>query len=439
MANSPLKTFPLNNQFISSINYKTPEDQLKNEIKPSFIVVLDRSGSMRDSVRRIVTEILPIMFQKLGYEPTDNIHLVTFSDDDEYHLLQVNQLTAMTNFDQGGTNMFPAVFRLREIFQNFQSNGIEVLRILAISDGLISDQDKTEASASELAKFAKSFSIAINSQAIRWEQPSADTRALCSLLQLNNVKSAQMVDTKLITPNEDIAELWAQLFMDDQLTSGTTLTSKCKVFLKNPWDEEATEKIRLQDGSNTVWMTQVPNDMKVDGAKVDVNDGGELNYEKLYELMKEKYKYVVNQMKVHKIVSTKESITIMHRIVTYFRRVEIEVKVPAGTKKFSSLLEDIANDRKVAYMSPEELKAYLEPKDIKNEFKPTKSENPKQEVKPVTTSMTALTPEQLVEVIKSFEATSVMVLLLKQPENEGNCNCNCKCNCLCHFKSFNNQ
>jgi hypothetical protein len=436
--------FPLNNQYISSINYKPPPNRPQVTTKPEFIIVLDRSGSMRDSVRRIVTEILPIFFKRLGYDDTDSIHLLTFSDDDEYSLTPVNGLTSMTTFDQGGTCMFPAVRRLTSLFQAFEESSVEALRILAVSDGLISDQDGTEKAASELAKFAKSFSISINSQAVRWEQPSADTRALCSLLQLNNVKPAQMLDTKLLMPNEDIAEAWARLFLDDQLTTGTTLTSREKVFLKNPWDEEATAKVRLQNGSNTVWMTQMPSDMKVDDAPVSVSEAREeLNYETLYELMKEKYNYVVNQMKVHKVVSTRESVVTMHRIVTYFKRVEIEVRAPAGTKMFSKLLEDIANDKNVAFMSPEELKAYLEPKDVVADLKPSMSEKreSKREANAGVGGATLMTlqPEQLLDVLKSFGASSVMVLLLQQPagtnENK-NCKCDCKCGCPCHFRSF---
>jgi hypothetical protein len=444
-AAAPLTTHPLNNQFISSINYEPPPNQPQSPTKPQFIVVLDRSGSMRDSVRRIVTEILPIMFNHLSYDMTDKIHLLTFSDDDEYHLLPIDQLTSMTTFDQGGTCMFPAVRRLTEIFQQLQEQATDTLRILAISDGLISDQDKTEEAAGELARLASGSAIAVNSQAVRWEQPSADTRALCSLLQLNNVNQAQMVDTKLASGNGEIGDTWARLFMDDGLAGGSMMSSNMKVFLRHPWDEQASEKIRLQRGANTVWMTQVPSDVKVNDAPVSVGDGGQLDYRRLYELMREKYDYVVNQMKVHKVVSTKESVFVMQRIVTYFRRVEVEVPAPAGAKKFSKLLEDIANDRNVAHMSPEELKKYLEPRDVAGEMKPGGGEVPKvAAVKNVAAAVAApaiapMTPEQLAEVLRSFGVGSMMVLMLQQPKGDGSgktCGCHCKCSCPCHMKGF---
>lgn len=164
MASHLLKVYPIDNHFISSINYTAPENSPQNAFKPEFMVILDRSGSMGGSVRRIVSEILPIMFNKLNYQLTDKIHLVSFSDSDEYHFVEISQLTEMTNFIQNKTFMFPAIRRSTEIFQKLHQDCTEALRILAISDGQIFDQDQTEAAASELAKFVKTFPIEISSQ-----------------------------------------------------------------------------------------------------------------------------------------------------------------------------------------------------------------------------------------------------------------------------------
>jgi hypothetical protein len=325
---------------------------------------------MGDSVRRIITEILPIFFSKLSYNENEMVHLITFSDDADYYKMRVSDFKTLTKFIQSGTQMLPAIKKLSKLMKTFKRNKIEALRVLTISDGRIGDQVETSAAAQTIAALVQTFPVAINSQAVRWEEPTADTRALSCLLQLNNVKPATMVDSKTSQKNEVIADEWAKLFIDDELVGFQSIISAQAVFLSFPWDKKPLTKIRVTEGDNTVWLTKIPKDVSVSGKEVNMKQLTTLSNYRLHELLRNKYETIVEKLKLLKIINSENSKKAVENIVNYFKAVNIEVPAEDGTRSFSEALEELADDNSMTNMTPEQQAEFLKSKKIEVEPPP---------------------------------------------------------------------
>jgi hypothetical protein len=325
---------------------------------------------MGDSVRRIITEILPIFFSKLKYDPNEMVHLITFSDDADYYKMKVSDFKTLTNFYQGNTYMLPAVKKFNELVNTFKVENIEALRILTISDGIIFDQDTTSAAAETIAALVQTFSVAINSQAVRWQEPTADTRALSCLLQMNNVKLAYMVDSKRYQQTEVIADEWAKLFMRDELVGFQSIESPEPVFLRNPWDTMPLAKIRVTKGRNTVFLTKIPVNMTIGEEKVNVKQLTTLSNYRLHELMRNKYETIVEKVKLLKIINSASSRTAADNIVDYFKAVDDEVPMDEDSRSFYFVVKKVARDNSTARMSMSQLAEYLKDRKVEVDAPP---------------------------------------------------------------------
>jgi hypothetical protein len=127
-------------------------------------------------------------------------------------------------------------------------------RILTISDGEIWDKEDTLRNASKFAEEIKGKYI-INSQAIRLftsdDQP--DTTALCTVLQLNNVNKANLIDINSNLPSKKIANKIFELFQNDGLNKSLFLKSKNQKFRESPWGEELN-KVLLSYENNVLFF-----------------------------------------------------------------------------------------------------------------------------------------------------------------------------------------
>ncbi|CAF4883686.1 unnamed protein product [Rotaria sp. Silwood1] len=97
--NSDLELFlyPNENGFIGKLTLNLSDDSNINESLLSksnvyTIVILDRSGSMGNSVPRFVNEILPLIFKSLNYDNNDIITLITFDSTPNKYTIPIKQL-----------------------------------------------------------------------------------------------------------------------------------------------------------------------------------------------------------------------------------------------------------------------------------------------------------------------------------------------------------
>ena len=277
----------------SLINAKT------NSVSAEFIIILDISGSMGYNVNRIITKILPNMLTKLNYLDDDIIHLITFEDIVEYHPMTKKQLEKSTIRSMRDDDMREAFNVLDNIIHTKQT----CFRILTISDGDVMYQKETLQIASEFAAKIKG-KYSINSQAVRFFTSSSqpDTTALSSVLQLNTVKKATLIDINSAQDDNEIVDILYPLFIDD-LDSNIILQSKTNNLRIDPWAVPVKE-IRLIPGRNVIWSS-FPYGLelligKKDVHPVKVQKAAEVSKANYKEILGEKINYYIQKLKVLK-------------------------------------------------------------------------------------------------------------------------------------------
>lgn len=353
-----LNLYPVDGQYVAELNVPNSSNN-KSNLKTETVIILDRSGSMGDAVERIVKQVLPKFFSNLQCQASDSFHLIAFDDEIEYYELKVEELSDFDMCARDGTYMYETVTKLSELFQIFHEKNVELLRILTISDGEISDTAETIRAADKLAKFVNKFNILVNSQAVRW-YGKADTTALCCLLQLNNVTKSNLVESGYEDGVDITAKKWADLFAGDKLMTNMVLKGDKEIFLKNPWDTEATDNLRLQSGENVFWCKEKPTDLKIDTKSVKKTVNSSITYEKLQELLYERIDVVIDHMKMLKIIESTSGQETMKLILDYFKRIEKEVPPTSEDGfKFSEIIESIMKDDKVKKLNAAEKAQYL--------------------------------------------------------------------------------
>lgn len=252
-----IKVYPVSNrELIGTV--KVNRDAQENSSLVETIIILDKSGSMGQQAGRMANTIIPLFLSKLFYPDQQVIHLITFDNNSLYTANTVDQLKILHVQGDGGTEMTSAVQTCHNMFGHFVNTlgQLKPVRLLTISDGEIQDQDATEKAAHELAKFLENHDFTINSQAVRLftssQQP--DTRALASLLQLNNVTASSLTDISSSESDEEISEMIADLFRGDNLTKVLHMTSANQILVKHPWDEKTAANIALVPGENLFWL-----------------------------------------------------------------------------------------------------------------------------------------------------------------------------------------
>lgn len=305
------------------------------------IVILDRSLSMGDSCRRLTNDVIPTVLKKLSYDDKKIIHLVTFDSIGDSFTASVNQLRTLPISCRGCTNMATAVIIVHETFKNLDPS--KPVRLLTISDGIIDDREETEKAAIELYNYLEGRNFSINSQAVRFftsaNQP--DTTALCSLLRLNNVTKSQLLDICVRDDGEQTAIKIAELF-DDGFCGSQVLKSKEKNLMKNPWDREPTDSLRLMPGENVFWVLGIPQEeFELEDEIIEKAMQPQLSIAEFQIIMEEKLEHIIDHMKILKIIETTEASETISRILRYFmtREEELFIRCPP-LRKVAKLFEE---------------------------------------------------------------------------------------------------
>jgi hypothetical protein len=335
------------------------------------IVVLDVSGSMGQNVQAIVNFYLPQALTRLGIE---KITLITFTDGAQLYNYTVEDLTASKLKSQGGTYIYPALTMLEKVLESS-----DTCRILTISDGEIGDCQECINFNSLLA--GKLSGKQIQSSTIRFFTSRAhpDTRALCSLMQLDNMGSGSvLIDVdSAAEPGLIIDKLAAALDCKGFLSAEVTAGSGHAVLRKAPWSIPTTS-LKLQPGANTFWIcSSFDGDLSLDGAKLEVTEF-RLTINNYIEALGAKVKEFTDQLKILKVVNADVSKT--DQMVAYFRDLEtylqltdpepnlnanhdlrsrLKFLIHKKSRALSQRLSEIANDDRVARMNSAQTADYL--------------------------------------------------------------------------------
>ena len=353
--NLDLHLYPNENGYIGKLTLNLSKDNKSNDrlltkSNVSTIVILDRSGSMGNSVPRFVNQILPSIFQSLNYSDNDPITLITFDSTANKYTIPVKQLGSFAIKCQGQTYMAPGIVTLTSFIRNELPKDCHNLRILTISDGEVQDQANVQTQASQLAALIKNDYI-INSQAVRLFTSSSqpDTRAVSSLLQLNNVSNVNLLDLKTTLTNMEISATIASLFSGDSLNRHAILKAEEVILKSNPWQTQSSNTLSLFPGENLFWLSQLPKgDLTIGEIKVNIHMQEGLTVDTYERLLKSKIEYYINQLKILKIVNTGESQKEISDIMNYFQT--IESSLLSSEEDVSVLLNDSSLRARLQYL-----------------------------------------------------------------------------------------
>ena len=226
-----LKIYKSGNGYIGKLDIsKLNVSKLNQDLV--FIIILDVSGSMGQTVPRFVNIILPNLLQKLDI--TSSINLITFSDEVKIYKGDYNYFSTLELKAYGCTYMNKAIDELEKIFEKI--NKKTNIRILSISDGELHDQEQTVEKASNLYNKFKEYFI-VNSQAVRLYTSSSEpeTKGMSSLMQFSNITEPKLIDIQADKDLFNIADEICALFNSDGLGCNLYVKSNENVFMENPW------------------------------------------------------------------------------------------------------------------------------------------------------------------------------------------------------------
>ena len=366
------------------------------------IIILDRSGSMGDQVQRLYNIIIPGVLYNLGYTADSVVNIVTFDSAIQVLNTKVSKMAAEKIYCRGSTYMAGTI---KEIEKLVLGSKKAYFRILAISDGEISDQPATLELASKLADVIKHQYI-ISAQAVRFftssSQPS--TKGLSSILQFNTISEANLVDIPQNLENDEIIFQLALLFQDNLGKIDISIKSSNEIFKINPWNV-AKKSLNLKSGENIFWLAKQADingvfnfsylqnlqlNLAINGSdyphKIVFENNTNNKLDEFYsELFKDKIDYYFNQIKILKVINNSSSAEEINKIMQYFKGIDDLINATSSesqdlislNKKLGSRIEyfkqvikkreksvysrlnEIANDDKVSQLNSAQQADYL--------------------------------------------------------------------------------
>ena len=362
------------------------------------IIILDVSGSMFNSINKITNLFLPELFTKLNYKDNQQITFITFSNDSEIISYDFSEVKKGINIEaNGGTYMQYALENLKKFLEKYNTN--KNVRILAISDGELFDQEETVKYSNEIVNVIKQNNLLVNSQAIRFFTSSCqpDTRGLSSCLQFSNVTTPTLIDIK---GYDYKYENYENIFNSDGFESRILLKCDEKDSIKvEPWDNY-TNEINIRKGLNTFWLKKEIGDkilkgdilLKIDDLKNDkkislkANLKGNITLNNFQNIISEKIDFYMKKLKVLKVLNSQDSLGEMDKIIDFFQNFENKLIAKEEIKKLDNSLNSrliliskqiekrksslankmaqIRNDEKVAQLNSQQQADYLRKIDV---------------------------------------------------------------------------
>ena len=363
--------------------------EIKNKVKESsnlsnceFIFILDKSSSMGSYVKDILTRVFPKVYDKLNFEEKKKINLLTFDSSINSYIYDKNDFKNSSIYGGGSTRMSEIPIKLENILNSIDSN--KIICLLTLSDGMIADQSETQENAEKLVKKINGRFINFNSQAIRFmssDYAEPDTRALCSLLQLNtnfqnnnsdilltfnprdNDNNYNMSDNKC----EELAIEISKLF-EGSKGSGWILKALIDIKFKIEPFGENLSILELPKGKTTLFIdkicsNQISKDFtlstKNNSKKGSLISKGEVTQNNLYQVYQDTIEKLIKKVIINKGIDNTNSKNNNNKIINFIKN--LEDKTP-GIKKNNNLtkvFENINNDQSANNLNGNELNDYI--------------------------------------------------------------------------------
>ena len=353
-----------------------------------FIFVMDKSGSMGCYVNDILTKVFPKVYDKLNFPENKTIYLLTFDNNVNSYTYNKNDFRNTSIVGDGGTSMSEIPIKLENILNQINSN--KPICLLTLSDGIIDDQDETQDNATNLVKKLNGRFSNFNSQAIRfmssnYAQP--DTRALCSLLQLNSnlqdnnsnilltfnpIDNNQNNDDGMSDSKcEELANEISKLFQISEGSGWILKSNGNKKFRVEPYGPELSF-LELPKGKTTLFIDSIcSNDISKDfsistednSEKVSVSSKGEVTQSNLYQVYQDSIEKLMKKVIINKGIQSSEAKQNNDKIINFINI--LENKTP-GTKvnnnKLTEIFKNINNDQTANHLNGNQLNDYINKK-----------------------------------------------------------------------------
>ena len=296
-----------------------------------LVFIVDRSGSMSSSYPILINKIIPYLLDKLKFPENKKTHFITFEDYVDYRMFTKNDFLNCKEPAPGAIEKMTDVFpKLRQIF--IPKNQKTPFRILTLSDGEIvvaEERKQVPILASELSTEIRG-KFRINSQAIRYftsTYANPDTLALASVLQLNTIKEATLLDIQCSESFESAGDRIYELFKNDGFDCNLMLKANKECIKSNPWNELKGE-IPLFIGKNIFWIdnyddkTEFSIKMNEKEIKMKVIKGEEINMGNYGIILASKISEIINKLKILKIVDSQKAKEEIESIINNFKKFE---------------------------------------------------------------------------------------------------------------------
>ena len=295
-----------------------------------LIFIVDRSGSMMSSYPILINKIIPYLLDKLKYPENKPVHFITFEDYVDYRMFTKKDFLNCHEPAPGAIEKMTDIFpQLKKIF--IPKNKNIPFRVLTLSDGEIvvaEERKNVPILASELSETLKG-NFKINFQAIRYFTSSAqpDTLALASVLQLNTIKEANLIDINWKDPYNEAGDRIYELFKDDGFDCNIILKSNKECIKSNPWSDKKNE-MPLFIGKNFFWVekydekTEFKISINNEEVKMNIIKGEDINTSNYGIVLGNKISEFMNKLKILKVVNSEKSKKEMENMINSFKEFE---------------------------------------------------------------------------------------------------------------------
>ena len=367
---------------VLKVEIKSNNKSSKMSSNSEFIFVLDKSGSMGDYVSNILTKVFPRVYDKLNFPENKIIHLLTFENNINEYSYVKNDFKSSSICNGCGTYMGEIPIKLEQLLKKFNSN--QSICLLTLSDGIIADQDETKKNAANLLKNLNGRFSNFNSQAIRFisgEYAEPDTRALCSLLQLNTSLQNNNSDILLtFNPLDKNTDVWVEelateickLFEGSEGSGWILKSNGNKKFRIEPYGDDLSF-LELPKGKTTLFIDTICGEGIADGSlTLSTSDGsekgslyskGEVTQSNLYQVYQDSIENLMKKLIVNKGIQSSSSKEKNNNIINFIKI--LEDKTPGtkvNNKKLSGIFENINNDQSANNLNGNQLNDYINKK-----------------------------------------------------------------------------
>lgn len=367
--------------FLNTIKLNVPTPNV-----PCTVLILDVSGSMYLAAQSFASTIFPAMLDKLGYSRVDKVTLITFSDWVDATDLTVDELRNYEVSDQGGTFMAGVIPCLSKVLMDLPATS--TVRILTLSDGELFDVEQTIAAANELAASVMNLSLSISSHAVRYGG-QVDTRALCSILQLNSTgRVSSLVEINSLSCESSVVSSIASVFENDGLCNVMHGSVTKNVVVSSPWmkDSATSTFMIFPEIMNYVWFTEPVASIIIEGEVIPLQSQPVMYGKEFYDQFKPLIDSITQRAKMLMLLNTNDGSEELQGMVQYFSDLEamfyqmeekaeesrpegleglkfraamIKSRLAKTSRSVNRILAEIANDSQITKLNSQQAAEYL--------------------------------------------------------------------------------